>query len=100
MGSRYAVENTLPDGTRQIVVVTDKPVSFVAAAADGCHGLSLHARRDADEAEREGGRQDARRDLDHDQERQAGAGELWQGAGATDEDHKEEKKDKKDKKDK
>ncbi len=30
--SRYAVENTLPDGTRQIVVVTDKPVSFAAAA--------------------------------------------------------------------
>jgi hypothetical protein len=31
---RYAVENTLPDGTRQIVIVTDKPVSFVAAASD------------------------------------------------------------------
>ena len=29
---RYAVENTLSDGTRQIVIVTDKPVSFAAAA--------------------------------------------------------------------
>ncbi len=27
---KYAHENRLPDGTRQIVVVTDKPVSFVA----------------------------------------------------------------------
>jgi hypothetical protein len=32
---RYAVENTLPDGTRQIVIATDKPVSFAAAASDG-----------------------------------------------------------------
>ena len=31
---RYAVENTLPDGTRQIVIATDKPVSFGAAASD------------------------------------------------------------------
>jgi len=31
---RYAVENTLPDGTRQIVIATDKPVSFAAAASD------------------------------------------------------------------
>ena len=31
---RYAVESTLDDGSRQIVVVTDKPVSFAAAAAD------------------------------------------------------------------
>ena len=31
---RYAVEDTLPDGTRQIVIVTDKPVSFGAAASD------------------------------------------------------------------
>jgi hypothetical protein len=30
---KYAKENMLPDGTRQIVVVTDKPVSFVAARA-------------------------------------------------------------------
>jgi hypothetical protein len=30
---RYAVENKLDDGTRQIVVVTDKPVSFAAAAS-------------------------------------------------------------------
>ncbi len=30
---RYAVENTLPDGTRQIVIATDKPVSFAAAAS-------------------------------------------------------------------
>jgi hypothetical protein len=30
---RYAVENTLPDGTRQIVIATDKPVSFGAAAS-------------------------------------------------------------------
>jgi len=29
---RYAVENKLEDGTRQIVIVTDKPVSFGAAA--------------------------------------------------------------------
>jgi hypothetical protein len=28
---KYARENALPDGTRQIVVVTDKPVSFFAA---------------------------------------------------------------------
>ena len=30
---RYAVENTLDDGTRQIVIATDKPVSFGAAAS-------------------------------------------------------------------
>lgn len=30
---RYAVENSLDDGTRQIVIVTDKPVSFGAAAS-------------------------------------------------------------------
>jgi hypothetical protein len=30
---RYAVEFTQPDGTRQIVVATDKPVSFGAAAS-------------------------------------------------------------------
>lgn len=29
---KYARENVLPDGTRQIVIVTDKPVSFFAAA--------------------------------------------------------------------
>ena len=32
---RYAVENKLEDGTRQIVIVTDKPVSFAAAASQG-----------------------------------------------------------------
>jgi len=32
---RYAVENALPDGTRQIVIATDKPVSFAAAASGG-----------------------------------------------------------------
>ena len=32
---RYAVENKMDDGTRQIVVVTDKPVSFAAAASQG-----------------------------------------------------------------
>ena len=32
---RYAVENTMDDGTRQIVIVTDKPVSFAAARNDG-----------------------------------------------------------------
>ena len=31
---KYAVENKLDDGTRQIVIVTDKPVSFAAAASD------------------------------------------------------------------
>ena len=31
---RYAVENTLQDGTRQLVICTDKPVSFAAAASD------------------------------------------------------------------
>lgn len=31
---RYARENMLEDGTRQIVIATDKPVSFVAAARD------------------------------------------------------------------
>ena len=30
---KYARENQLADGTRQIVVVTDKPVSFLAAAS-------------------------------------------------------------------
>jgi hypothetical protein len=30
---RYARENLLPDGTRQIVIATDKPVSFLAAAS-------------------------------------------------------------------
>jgi hypothetical protein len=30
---RYAVENTMADGTRQIVIATDKPVSFGAAAS-------------------------------------------------------------------
>jgi hypothetical protein len=32
---KYAVENKLPDGTRQIVVVTDKPMSFQATASQG-----------------------------------------------------------------
>jgi len=32
---KYAVENSLPDGTRQIVVVTDKPMSFEAQANQG-----------------------------------------------------------------
>jgi hypothetical protein len=32
---RYAVENKMDDGTRQIVIVTDKPVSFAAAASQG-----------------------------------------------------------------
>jgi hypothetical protein len=31
---RYAVETKLDDGARQIVIVTDKPVSFGAAASD------------------------------------------------------------------
>jgi hypothetical protein len=31
---RYAWEHGLEDGTRQIVIVTDKPVSFLAAASD------------------------------------------------------------------
>jgi hypothetical protein len=31
---RYAVENTLPDGTRQIVIATDKPVRFATVASD------------------------------------------------------------------
>jgi hypothetical protein len=31
---RYAVENKLEDGTRQLVICTDKPVSFAAAASD------------------------------------------------------------------
>jgi hypothetical protein len=30
---RYARENMLPDGTRQIVIATDKPVSFAAAVS-------------------------------------------------------------------
>lgn len=30
---KYARENLLPDGTRQIVIVTDKPVTFWAAAS-------------------------------------------------------------------
>jgi hypothetical protein len=30
---QYARENALPDGTRQIVIATDKPVSFLAAAS-------------------------------------------------------------------
>jgi len=29
---KYAVEFTMPDGTRQIVIATDRPVSFAAAA--------------------------------------------------------------------
>ena len=32
---KYAVENRLPDGTRQYVVVTDKPMSFAAQASQG-----------------------------------------------------------------
>jgi hypothetical protein len=30
---KYARENILPDGTRQIVIATDKPVSFLAASS-------------------------------------------------------------------
>ena len=30
---KYARENQLPDGTRQVVIATDKPVSFLAAAS-------------------------------------------------------------------
>ena len=38
---RYAVENTLPDGTRQIVIATDKPVSFARGGERFAgHGLS------------------------------------------------------------
>ena len=32
---RYAVENRMDDGTHQIVIATDKPVSFAAAASQG-----------------------------------------------------------------
>ena len=32
---RYAVESMMADGTRQIVIATDKPVSFAAAARQG-----------------------------------------------------------------
>ena len=32
---RYARENLLPDGIRQIVIATDKPVSFLAARSGG-----------------------------------------------------------------
>jgi hypothetical protein len=32
---RYAVESAMPDGTRQLVIATDKPVSFAAAASGG-----------------------------------------------------------------
>lgn len=32
---RYAVENTLDEGSRQLVIATDKPVSFGAAAGGG-----------------------------------------------------------------
>ena len=31
---RYAIETKMPDGTRQLVIATDKPVSFGAAASD------------------------------------------------------------------
>jgi hypothetical protein len=31
---RYAVETKMADGTRQLVIATDKPVSFGAAASD------------------------------------------------------------------
>ena len=31
---QYAVESKLPDGTRQIVIATDRPVSGIAAATD------------------------------------------------------------------
>ena len=31
---RYAVENKMPDGTRQLVIATDKPVSFAAGASN------------------------------------------------------------------
>ena len=30
---KYARENQMPDGTRQVVIATDKPVSFLAAAS-------------------------------------------------------------------
>lgn len=32
---RYAMESSMPDGTRQLVIATDKPVSFAAAAGQG-----------------------------------------------------------------
>jgi hypothetical protein len=31
---RYAIETKMPDGSRQLVIATDKPVSFGAAASD------------------------------------------------------------------
>ena len=52
----YARENLLPDGTRQIVIATDKPVSFWAAAIVGADdGLSVHHDRDALRSRRDKG---------------------------------------------
>ena len=44
---KYAYEATLPDGSRQLVIVTDKPVSFGMAASGQRGRGALHADRDA-----------------------------------------------------
>ena len=39
LGSPIRGRTAMPDGTRQLVIATDKPVSFAAAASGGGHGL-------------------------------------------------------------
>ena len=69
---KYAHEATLPDGTRQLVIVTDKPVSFGMASVGQRGRGAVHADRDAvSEGQQQGRGQAARRDLHLDQERQA-----------------------------
>ena len=92
VGPRYAHENIMPDGTRQIVIATDKPVSFGAALrAIGVDRLSVHPHRDADEARTSGRRQNAGAVSDHCQRRQTRARKLRQRAGSADEHYRRAK---------
>ena len=85
---KYARENQLPDGTRQVVIATDKPVSFLAAASGSDvmdYPFSFVEMRIKPNDKGEG--TPPRGERDRRQGRQNPAGELRAGAGATDDDH-------------
>ena len=84
---KYARENQLPDGTRQVVIATDKPVASRRGERFRRDGLPLLVRRDADETERQGGGPPPGGERSRYQRRQSPAGELRAGAGPTDDDH-------------
>ena len=85
----YARENLLPDGTRQIVIVTDKPVTFLGRGELVAHdGLPVHDGGDALRArQRQGRGQAAEPDVHLHEEWPPRARDLRPGADAPDPNH-------------